>query len=53
MSLGNEKVKTDTLSDEISSIVDSLVKQRCYALALDLNKKVKELYERNYDLERI
>lgn len=41
------------MSDEISAIVNNLVEQRCYALALDLNKKVKELYERNYDLERI
>ena len=49
----SETIKSVTLSDEISAIVDSLVKQRCYALALDLNKKVKELYERNYDLERI
>ena len=46
-------MKAVTMSDEISAIVNSLVKQRCYALALDLNKKVKELYERNYDLERI
>ena len=33
------------MSDEISAIVDNLVKQRCYALALDLNKKVKEMNE--------
>lgn len=49
----SENIKATMLSDEIGAIVDSLVKQRCYALALDLNKRVKEIFERNYDLERI
>jgi len=30
-----------------------MVACRCYALALDLNLKVKMIYQKNYDLERI
>ena len=51
--LGNNSIQAATLSAEISSIVDKLIGQRCYALALDMNEKIKVLYQRNYDLERI
>lgn len=51
--LGNDQIKVQTLSDEISRIVDKLIECRCYALALDLNERVKLLYTRKYDLERI
>ena len=30
-----------------------MVACRCYAIALDLNVKVKMIYQKNYDLERI
>jgi hypothetical protein len=51
--LGNDSIRSTTLSDEISRIVDEMVACRCYALALDLNLKVKMIYQKNYDLERI
>ena len=51
--LGNEQVKSVMLSGEISKIVDKLISTRNYAKALDLNDKVKNIFQRNYDLERI
>ena len=42
--LGNNSIKAATLSAEITSIVDKLIGQRCYAIALDMNEKVKTLY---------
>ena len=53
LSLGNESIRVATLSNEIGSIVKKLIACRCYALALDLNDRVKQLYQRNYDLEKI
>lgn len=51
--LGNEQVKSVMLSGEIGKIVDKLISTRNYAKALDLNDKVKNIFQRNYDLERI
>ena len=42
--LGNNSIQTATLSAEINSIVDKLIKERCYAIALDMNEKIKSLY---------
>lgn len=51
--LGNDKIKMKTLSDEMSQIVNSLFDCRCYATALEYNDQIKQLYQRNYDLEMI
>ena len=53
ISLGPITIKAVTLSNEIGSIVKKLVACRCYALALELSEKVKMIYQRNYDLEKI
>ena len=42
--LGNNSIQADTLSAEINSIVEKLISQRCYAIALDMNEKIKILY---------
>ena len=42
--LGNNSIQTATLSAEINSIVEKLIKERCYAIALDMNEKIKNLY---------
>ena len=44
LDLGVEKVRVVTLSDEIGGVVNKLVQNRCYALALDLNEKAKLNY---------